>query len=416
VAAWDLSELPDCNDGLDNDGDELIDFPADPDCTSLDDPSEAPECRDGIDNDGDGRLDYPAAYPACEFESDPLEAPQCSDGVDNDDDSFTDHPADPDCATADGINESPPDFAAGHLLVVDRAARVVFSVEPGTGTQTLVSRDALLTAPQGIATRANGVPVVADPAGLVELDPLSGAQRLASEPLSSGSSLQLVFPASGNPFVLESSGISQVLWSSSGLGVKSMFLPVPTAEPLPILGVLAGDSLALDVDGNLVTGGFSLFGDGVYRVDVSTLGVTILKPGFTNDVWLDLVAEDEETLLGVGSALSGGVGLHRIDAATGIATAFSTGPPFVNPVAVARDASGAIYVADAGTCSPGCSGGAVFHVDPSSGAATLITTGGYIEGEMDLAIALPVPEPGLLPMLAGGAVILIALARRRARC
>ncbi|MEO6955062.1 MAG: hypothetical protein ABI321_24900 [Polyangia bacterium] len=32
--------IPDCEDGLDNDGDGLVDFPADPGCSSLEDPSE----------------------------------------------------------------------------------------------------------------------------------------------------------------------------------------------------------------------------------------------------------------------------------------------------------------------------------------------------------------------------------------
>src|SRR5512143_394423 len=55
---------PACNDGLDNDGDGKIDFPADPGCTSIDDntetdPAPVTACNDGVDNDGDGRVDYP---------------------------------------------------------------------------------------------------------------------------------------------------------------------------------------------------------------------------------------------------------------------------------------------------------------------------------------------------------------------
>jgi hypothetical protein len=61
-----------CNDGWDNDGDGMTDFPIDPGCVSandddeqphdlgcdsLDDPSESEECQDGIDNDGDGLID-----------------------------------------------------------------------------------------------------------------------------------------------------------------------------------------------------------------------------------------------------------------------------------------------------------------------------------------------------------------------
>lgn len=56
--------LAQCNDGVTNDGDALIDF-ADPGCSSIidnneaDDPAPAPACFDNMDNDGDGDVDYP---------------------------------------------------------------------------------------------------------------------------------------------------------------------------------------------------------------------------------------------------------------------------------------------------------------------------------------------------------------------
>ncbi|MFC1682013.1 hypothetical protein ACFL0X_00135 [Nanoarchaeota archaeon] len=71
---------PECNDGEDNDGDGLVDM-ADPGCNSVDDDDEtncgdsvceggedwqsclvdcvAPQCGDGVDNDGDQLIDYP---------------------------------------------------------------------------------------------------------------------------------------------------------------------------------------------------------------------------------------------------------------------------------------------------------------------------------------------------------------------
>ncbi len=58
-----------CGDGIDNDGDTKMDYPADPGCATLDDTDEAdtcpgvgpgcPECSDGADNDNDGQADYP---------------------------------------------------------------------------------------------------------------------------------------------------------------------------------------------------------------------------------------------------------------------------------------------------------------------------------------------------------------------
>ena len=49
-----------CDDGLDNDGDGLIDRVANPGCDDPADPSEQSEdidCDDGIDNDGDALIE-----------------------------------------------------------------------------------------------------------------------------------------------------------------------------------------------------------------------------------------------------------------------------------------------------------------------------------------------------------------------
>jgi uncharacterized repeat protein (TIGR03806 family) len=78
-----------CNDGLDNDGDGLRDYPADPGCASAASPTERTECDDGLDNDGDGESDSPLDV-GCRVPSDRSEAASCSDGVDNDGDGEVD--------------------------------------------------------------------------------------------------------------------------------------------------------------------------------------------------------------------------------------------------------------------------------------------------------------------------------------
>ncbi|HEX2053611.1 MAG TPA: hypothetical protein VHJ78_07810 [Actinomycetota bacterium] len=57
VAGSACADVPECRDGIDNDGDGRIDFPNDPQCKSLDDDSEAPECSNAKDDDGDGKID-----------------------------------------------------------------------------------------------------------------------------------------------------------------------------------------------------------------------------------------------------------------------------------------------------------------------------------------------------------------------
>jgi hypothetical protein len=102
-------ENPQCNDGFDQDLDGLVDFPADPGCSSASDFTEGgPQCSDGIDNDADGKIDFPADT-GCFSVNDPTEAPNaaCSDGTDNDGDGLTDFPADPGCASATSGLENP---------------------------------------------------------------------------------------------------------------------------------------------------------------------------------------------------------------------------------------------------------------------------------------------------------------------
>ncbi len=98
-------ENPPCDDDLDNDGDTLIDYPADPGCQFAWHWNEGPECHDGIDNDGDTFTDWPAD-PGCRYGYSTDESPQCDDGFDNDGDTFIDFPADPQCTAAWDFSES----------------------------------------------------------------------------------------------------------------------------------------------------------------------------------------------------------------------------------------------------------------------------------------------------------------------
>jgi len=81
-----LAVVRPCLDGVDNDGDTLVDFPDDPDCLWEGDMSELPACADGIDNDWDGGIDLADA--GCASAADPLEEPDLdadlvADGRDN---------------------------------------------------------------------------------------------------------------------------------------------------------------------------------------------------------------------------------------------------------------------------------------------------------------------------------------------
>ena len=106
-----------CSDGVDNDGDGMVDFPEDLGCTSETDDSEnspaSAACMDGRDNDGDGLRDYPAdpgcTQPQQDDEKDDCptgpNCPQCGNQRDDDGNGATDYPADPGCTSASDFSE-----------------------------------------------------------------------------------------------------------------------------------------------------------------------------------------------------------------------------------------------------------------------------------------------------------------------
>ena len=118
-----LGELgfPECDDGIDNDGDGAIDT-GDPGCDDAADPFETSPslaCDDGIDNDGDGAID--TADPGCRDPLWPVEDPACDDGIDNDLDGGTDwdgSPADLQCFKAYLTSEAPSTCGLGAELAL----------------------------------------------------------------------------------------------------------------------------------------------------------------------------------------------------------------------------------------------------------------------------------------------------------
>jgi probable HAF family extracellular repeat protein len=384
VAADDRSEIPDCSDGIDNDGDGAIDSPSDADCTGSNDPAEDAQCDDRIDNDADGVLDFPNAYPNCTSAADTTEKAQCGDALDNDGDGPIDFPADAGCGRASFASEAPVTTAVGDLLVLDQRSRSLFRLNMATGVQTPLSSGAQLTAPQGVAVRSSGAVVVADPAGLFEVAPSSGVQRRFSAALDTNLSLQTVFDASGNVLVLESTGITQVPFVYGGIAAQTPLLTLPAGGTS--LTVFIGDSLAREAAGTLLVTGFGTMGDGVFRISANGSTVTHVTPSFSGDTWHDLAVEASGQILAVGTRFGVGTGVFRIHPTTGARTALST-TSWVDPRAVVVNASGTIFVADAGTCTTAsCTGAQVVQVDPVTGARSNVRSGGSITGEMDLAV------------------------------
>lgn len=389
VAADDAAEIPACSDGLDNDGDGQTDL-ADADCSGAADLAEDPACDDRLDNDGDLRADYPDAFPACTSASDTTEAPQCSDGVDNDSDGQTDYPNDLQCVSAGSASEAPGTLALGEVLVADARGARLLALDPATGIFRELTASLQLSSPQGVVQRATGEVVLADPGGLVDVDPISGAQRRASSALDAFESLQVVFDAAGDARVLERDRISTVDWHFLVQGTPTVLFPVPS--PDANLGAFTGFSLAQESDGKLLVTGIGLLGSGVWRVDPVAQTSAPVTPGFNPYAFTDLALEASGQIIAVGEVIGTGIGVFRVDPVSGAVSTISAGAPWTAPTGVAVAANGDLFVGDAGTCTEaGCSGGEVVRVDPASGTRLDVWTDPLLEGELDVAVVSVLP-------------------------
>jgi hypothetical protein len=131
-----------CANQADDDGDGLVDYPADPQCEYPNDQSEfdgeAPlslisrlsgfthlsECLDGLDNDQDGDIDLAdsgCAGPNDLSAEDELSSmsPACGDEIDNDEDGLIDWPADWDCTARGNDREASCDTSLTLNLSLD---------------------------------------------------------------------------------------------------------------------------------------------------------------------------------------------------------------------------------------------------------------------------------------------------------
>ena len=132
---------PQCADGLDNDEDGLVDL-ADSDCVNGIDPTENGEnpqtiCSNGLDDDLDGETDFPFD-PGCgaagaDSEDDPAVARACGNGADDDEDGLTDFPNDPGCQGRGDSDEADPELlpACGNGEDDDQDGNTDFPADPG---------------------------------------------------------------------------------------------------------------------------------------------------------------------------------------------------------------------------------------------------------------------------------------------
>ena len=153
-AANDDTASAPCSDGLDNDGDGLIDFPEDLGCVGPTDDTEdsptSPKCHNGRDDDGDGKVDFPDD-PGCfasagDSEEDDCPdgpfCPQCANGADDDQNGATDYPFDQGCeSAADNSEFLNNPVACGPMMKIKQlpGTNMDEGTLDGTSTSTIVT-------------------------------------------------------------------------------------------------------------------------------------------------------------------------------------------------------------------------------------------------------------------------------------
>ena len=331
--------LTSCNDGLENDGDGVIDG-QDPDCAGGSEVS--PQCSDGADNDGDGRSDL--ADGDCTNAGDPSEwSLRPGDVLVADIRVFEDrpgkfsqslrvdpvsgfqtaltHPREVSDAVALGL------VPGGRLLGLDFASSRVFEIDPAAQSVSYLGGCAQRA--WGFAPEEAGTIVFTDSAGasVLRFDPVSGAQTT----VSNGGSLR--FPRG---IQVEADGSLVVVEPGVGAIPPKLVRINPGTGRQSVLssgGLLNQPrGLGLEADGSLVVAsqGFVVRVHPVSGVQelVSTGGNLAALAGIAvDDCTGDLFTAEQ----GIASAPAALVRIHPV---TGAQSVISTGGLFVEPPGV----------------------------------------------------------------------------------
>lgn len=123
------------------------------------------------------------------------------------------------------------------------------------------------------------------------------------------------------------------------------------------------------------------------RIDPATGAQTVLATGLSPNPGFQFsngVARESSGTLLVAAA---GSGVRRIDPVTGASLNTFSGGSLLLPLSVAVGPSGDIFVGDAGAAAGGSNVNAVVRINPSTGAQTVITSSGSLSFPVGLAVA-----------------------------
>jgi len=213
--------------------------------------------------------------------------------------------------------------AAGDVFAVSGSSSAVFKIDTITGAQTLITSVGFLSFPFSIDWAPDGQLYLSDSNGLIRVDPTSGAQTK-------------VVNGSVQCFAVGGSNLGYIaLIDGPQFHIYSVDLTTGTTSKISNTGLNAPMGLATDASG-----------------DVIVVDATVGRP----------------------------YAILRIDPSSGATSTISSTGPIIRPWGVTLEADGTIVVTDNEnliSCTP-ASGpstcpGALYRVDPTTGAQTLIT-------------------------------------------
>ena len=294
---------------------------------------------------------------------------------------------------------------SGNLIVFNASGSIV-KVNPQTGTQTTVSSGGLLSGVDGgtvdvnhggtiyVSTLASG----STPSRVLAIDPTTGAQRI----VASGSNLSLVtgltvYSVKSSTSAVVSSSVNpaasgQSVTFTATINIVSFGVGTPTGTVQFVVdGVNAGSPVSVTTSGGVTTASFT-----TSALTVGTHTITASYSGDSNyagssgslaggQVVNQAITLADGTILVPSSPLSGQsapVGIIGVNPSTGAQSLISTGGFFSLPEYVREGPNQLLYVADYSAQGTG----AIIVVNPTTGQQSILASGGNINGPVTLAI------------------------------
>jgi sugar lactone lactonase YvrE len=194
-----------------------------------------------------------------------------------------------------------------------------------------------------------------------------------------------------------------ILVSDGAFGTGAVILvdPVTGAQTTVSTGGSLGGlwGITLDANGDILVAATST---GIIRIDPASGMQTTVSTGGSFVAPQGIAVAASGDLFVVDQAAFGTGAVFRVDPGTGAQTLISSGGNFASPYNLALEADGSILVADPNAFGPGCGPGtgAIVRVNPTSGAQTIVSSGGNFACPGGVAVA---PSGEIFVVNGGGA-------------